>query len=98
MGSTDFFRAILVGQLAALDKRDAYVRATKEALRGIDSWQPIKTAPKDFTVLVGCKGSDLVVMSRLRKSSTRLTTGKFWGWDNTSLNWTHWRPIPEGPK
>jgi hypothetical protein len=66
-------------------------------------WQPIETAPKNQYVLVGTTDphgnfGTRVVVSRLLKSHTRLITGKFWGWDHTGANWTHWMPIPSPPE
>ena len=66
-------------------------------------WLPIETAPKNTTVLVGTTDHAgncgfPVVMARLSKSQTKLTTGKYWGWNHTGAAWTHWMSIPEPPE
>ncbi len=66
-------------------------------------WQPIQTAPKNKFVLVGTtdpRGNCgyRVVVSRLQKYQHRLITGKFWGWDHTGAEWTHWMPFPDPPE
>ena len=59
-------------------------------------WHPIKTVPKNTYVLICAENSGHpTVMSRMTKSQTKLTTGRFWGWEHTGAVWTHWMPIPE---
>ncbi len=66
-------------------------------------WQPIKTAPKNISVLVATTDplgnfGVRVVIARLIKYDRKLSSGKYWGWNHTGSKWTHWMPLPEPPK
>ena len=57
-------------------------------------WQPIETAPKGESVLVGTTDplgnmGCPVVLARQHADG---------GWNHTGAAWTHWMPIPERPE
>ena len=59
-------------------------------------WQPIETAPKDMTEILGYMGPKKIEMIWYFAPSSRT-----FGWLNTNgkrRNPTHWMPLPEPPK
>lgn len=62
------------------------------------AWQPITTAPKDGTPILGCAEGTITVVRWF-------SMGEYWnlevtgaGAEDGEWNPTHWRPLPEPPK
>lgn len=61
--------------------------------KALGEWQPIETAPKDGTEILGCFDDSMEVIRYLPMSV-------WYNGDNTinSDDWTHWMPLPDAPR
>lgn len=62
----------------------------------MNEWQPIETAPKDGTDILGWDGGDITVCRFSRGSWELSVTG--WYAEDSDFDPTHWMNLPEPPK
>jgi hypothetical protein len=78
------------------DEENARLKAEVERLRKAGEWQPIETAPKDMTRVLGYVEEYIVVMWWFTYSNGRSCWETVDG--ESEVDPTHWMPLPKPPQ
>ena len=81
----------LLAEAKALKAEKAQAEAERDALAS--TWQPIETAPKDGTEILGLTATHGRYIICLDENYLRLQNGEAVRW-----NFTHWMPLPATPE
>jgi hypothetical protein len=79
-----------------LEAENARLKAEVERLRKAGEWQPIETAPKDMTRVLGYVEEYIVVMWWFTYSNGRSCWETVDG--ESEVDPTHWMPLPKPPQ
>lgn len=64
---------------------------------GLGAWQPIETAPRDETLVIGYDDGAWPMQFNPRAGCWELYYGMTWASGSTKCEPTHWMPMPAAP-